>query len=53
MNFHPVPAAYASQLIAIAFAGFFMGCTPPLFMELAAEVTYPVEAGFSSNSISR
>ena len=50
-GFHPIPASYASQLVAIALAGFFVGCTPALFMELAAEVTYPIPAGFSSNSI--
>ena len=50
-GFRPLPSSLTSQAIAIALAGFFIGGTAGLFMELGAECIHPIPAGFASNAI--
>jgi len=49
MNTIPLSMPDWLQTICLGFVGFFFGCTAPLYFELAAEITYPTEEGFSGN----
>jgi len=40
-----IASSFGGQLVAIALAGLFMGCTAPLFLELGAEVSHPIPEG--------
>jgi hypothetical protein len=36
---------------AVGFAGLFLGSTAPIFIEVSAELTHPIEEGFSANIV--
>jgi hypothetical protein len=36
---------------AVGLAGLFLGSTAPIFMEVSAELTYPIEEGISANIV--
>ena len=48
----PIPATPSSIMIIGTFAGIFQSACDPLFYELAAEVSYPLEEGTSASLIS-
>eukprot|EP00298_Acanthocystis_sp_HF-20_P016318 c21450_g6_i1.p1 GENE.c21450_g6_i1~~c21450_g6_i1.p1 ORF type:complete len:461 (+),score=159.76 c21450_g6_i1:66-1448(+) len=37
-----LPQSFLTLLIAVTGAGFFLGCTNPLFIEFGVELTYPI-----------
>lgn len=47
-----IGASYSFEMLAICMHGFFCGSSAPVFMELAADVSYPVPEGTSANLIS-
>lgn len=48
----PIPATPSSIMIIGTLAGLFQSACDPLFYELAAEVSYPLEEGTSASLIS-
>jgi len=50
-HFNPVPRDPWSSLGVIILSGIFSGVTAPPVYELAAEISYPVPPGFSTNLI--
>eukprot|EP01119_Soliformovum_irregulare_P010322 TRINITY_DN2538_c0_g1_i3.p1 TRINITY_DN2538_c0_g1~~TRINITY_DN2538_c0_g1_i3.p1 ORF type:complete len:459 (-),score=116.12 TRINITY_DN2538_c0_g1_i3:32-1408(-) len=46
---HPlIPNSYWSIVLSIIFAGLFVGSAAPLFLELGAEITFPISEGSSA-----